>query len=62
MTTLRDDNLVQMAKISFNCFKCNRLLGKNYCRDCDEFYNIGHADDCMHLKWADGSHIGHRSY
>jgi hypothetical protein len=40
------------------CPECKRPTYQNYCRECDEFYHVGHANDCA----QHGEHSGHRIY
>jgi len=38
------------------CDKCLMLVVKNYCRECDEFFEAGHACE------GHDQHKGHRTY
>jgi hypothetical protein len=40
------------------CHECKHPTHQNYCRECDEFYQIGHASDCTLFA----EHAGHRIY
>ena len=40
------------------CYKCGYPTFQNYCRECDEFYQVGHVSTCT--LYAD--HAGHRIY
>ena len=41
------------------CDQCGQRIGRNYCRQCDEFFYQGHAADCPGI---DTKHDGHRTY
>lgn len=41
------------------CETCTRAVAKNYCRQCDEFFEAGHmAEECA----PNGIHDHHRTY
>lgn len=43
------------------CDDCGRAVRKNYCRQCDVYFEAGHrgvTDDCL----ADAQHDAHRTY
>jgi hypothetical protein len=48
------------------CPECGRKLRKNYCRDCRQFFWLGHLNDCPRLQPsndpATDDHRGHRTY
>lgn len=59
MPLLSLDSLFHMLSMSaIKCPECGRDTHQNYCRQCDEFYRIGHARDCTQY----GEHNGHRIY
>lgn len=43
------------------CKRCGRAVRKNYCRQCDEFFEAGHlgvTDECL----GQAKHDAHRTY
>ena len=45
------------------CTKCHQQVRKNYCRQCDEFFQQGHTDGCSYVRPGGlDAHIGHRTY
>jgi len=65
MPVLNDQELNEMRSASsFTCYACKHVLSKNYCRQCDEYFNGGHKDDCPVLKDPDSreDHRHHRTY
>ena len=63
MPLLDDEQLTQMRQLPGEvCRVCKRLIRKNYCRQCDEFYWQGHATGCEVFDRFDGEHQGHRTY
>ena len=66
MPLLSDEDLARMrAEEPVECASCKAMVRKNYCRQCDEFFYAGHADECPQtdpdLVWGD-DHKGHRTY
>lgn len=43
------------------CTRCKKEIRKNYCRECDEFFEEGHGNDCPLAKLTK-EHCGHRTY
>lgn len=47
------------------CANCHQTLRKNYCRECDVFFYVGHDTDCLELQNNDtygDNHLAHRIY
>lgn len=47
------------------CHECGETLTKNYCRECDQFFGVGHKPDCPEMnpnKFYSENHEGHRTY
>jgi hypothetical protein len=52
-------DLIRMFSLpAVDCPECGRPTHQNYCRECDEFYRVGHARTCAQY----GEHGGHRIY
>lgn len=64
MPTLDDDQLARMrAKKPQRCTECKQVVRENYCRECDEFYEVGHLSSCSSMKgWPNNNHGDHRTY
>lgn len=62
---LSDEQLQRMYnKPSRQCDECKGTLHQNYCRSCDEYYDLGHKSTCSQLTdpvWK-SDHRGHRVY
>lgn len=45
------------------CHNCGNEVWKNYCRQCDEFFWVGHATLCPRaIPGGDDDHCEHRTY
>lgn len=53
-----DDILRMVTAEPVTCPECARETRQNYCRQCDEFFRVGHAPSCA----QHGEHAGHRIY
>jgi predicted amidophosphoribosyltransferase len=64
MPSLTPEEQARMLGDERICNECGRRLSKNYCRQCDEFFNEGHASDCSQREQGMGNtdHAGHRTY
>ena len=59
MPLLNKEEIERMlAQEGVFCHQCNRYTRKNYCRQCDEFFQEGHNPDCPGRE----NHDGHRMY
>lgn len=43
------------------CRGCHQAVRRNYCRQCDEFFEAGHMEGCPQAA-DDNVHKGHRTY
>ena len=59
MPLLDKNDLKTMRDWEDICLACGKPLRKNYCRECDEFFIIGHAKGC---RREDKEHDDHRTY
>lgn len=51
-----------LGPVSYKCQRCKRAPVKNYCRECDEFYNVcGCPKDPPGTPYGN-NHVGHRTY
>lgn len=41
---LSDEELESMKSSVWTCPRCKAEVRKNYCRDCDEYFNDGHEE------------------
>jgi len=45
------------------CEECKRETWKNYCRQCDEFFWVGHSIFCSRaIPGGEDDHCEHRTY
>lgn len=44
------------------CYECKQPLVQNYCRQCDEFFDINHTSTCKEGNRPENNHHGHRTY
>lgn len=65
MPSLSPEEQDRMLGGEHNCHACGQRLTKNYCRQCDQFFGVGHAADCPEMDpnraWSE-NHEGHRTY
>lgn len=61
MPLLSQEDLAHMQAVTFSCDGCHATIGKQYCRECDEFFYVGHAESCSESRLAE-EHAGHRTY
>lgn len=59
MPSLDSGDLEMMERYISSCGKCKQWIEKNYCRECDEFFNVGHDPACT---LSDTTHQNHRTY
>lgn len=68
LSSLKDDLMATLTpeerqrwlgETGHKCRHCGKTVVKNYCRQCDEFYNIC---DCSPKPDSRDNHIGHRTY
>lgn len=45
--------------LNYKCRRCGKVPIKNYCRECDEFFNVC---DCPPEPNSRDDHRGHRTY
>jgi hypothetical protein len=57
MPLLNDSDRDMMRRFQLPCARCRAVLRKHYCRQCDEFFLVGHTEEC---SWEIESHEGHR--
>lgn len=65
MPLLSSDDLKRMhEQPGRTCQECKSYVFKNYCRQCDEFFESGHSHLCSAMldKDARNNHLGHRTY
>ncbi|MEY4722638.1 MAG: hypothetical protein RLZZ324_151 [Candidatus Parcubacteria bacterium] len=43
------------------CAYCRHAVRRNYCRQCDVFFDAGHMEGCQ-IAQHEGSHETHRTY
>jgi hypothetical protein len=55
---LNEADLVDMRAWCLPCVSCGNALRKHYCRECDEFFYVGHKITCS--SWRAREHAGHR--
>ncbi len=47
------------------CYVCKAMVSQNYCRQCDQFFTVGHEPTCSTMNAEDSygnNHEGHRTY
>lgn len=65
MSTLQAEDVAAMrAAHPPDCPLCRCHLQKNFCNECDEYFNDGHAGSCPELSDPDSraDHRGHRTH
>ena len=65
MPSLTPEEQERMLGGESRCYHCKQKLYKNYCRQCDQFYGVGHSPDCPDMdpnKPYSENHEGHRTY
>jgi len=60
MPTLDAEYLERMRKYRGHCELCGKEVKRNYCRQCDEFFETGHT--CKIMSQYEEKHQGHRTY
>lgn len=61
MPLLDRDQLLWMRVQVDHCDECLNWVLKNYCRQCDEFFQYGHDKNCKVNRREDEKHQGHRT-
>lgn len=62
MPALDEHDLREMrTQIEF-CYQCLNFMLRNYCRECDEFFQYGHDKNCKNNPHQHEKHAGHRTY
>lgn len=62
MPLLSVEQLQQMNDVKpHRCGDCGQAVRRNYCRQCDEFFEAGHMEGCP-ATTPDDLHKGHRTY
>jgi len=62
MPLLDDDTLHAMRSKIKHCDRCLGTVLKNYCRECDEFFEYGHLEECAFNLHQHDDHKNHRTY
>ena len=44
------------------CHECGKEIWKNYCRQCDEFFWVGHGACSQDAPGGTDDHCSHRTY
>ncbi len=62
MPFLSDDQVLRLRSRIERCSWCgHQIVFRNYCRECDEYFEYGHIKKCPQGE-AERKHIGHRTY
>lgn len=60
MPVLNDSDREAMRRWARECSACRATIKRWYCRQCDEFFEVGHAPECRAFGHEPQAHDGHR--
>jgi len=63
MTPLLSDDDLQLMRVRLErCVVCGSQILRNYCRECDEFFEYNHYPRCERDPRQQEKHKGHQTY